>query len=166
MTSSLAALPPGLVLIVGAFLLPLLRGRARSIYMLLLPALGIAQLVAISQIYDAQLGEGVVLWSVSMFGYDLDVVRVDRLSLVFGYIFHIAGFLSVIYALRVRDWGRRGLRGRSDHPVRLLGAHRHLVGLPDMGESHRALLPLGHALPDRSGGFRGLAPGRRRGSGL
>ena len=33
-------LPPGLILILGAFLVPFFRGNARNIYMLLLPILG------------------------------------------------------------------------------------------------------------------------------
>ncbi len=38
-----------------------------------------------------------------LFDYELTVVRVDRLSLVFGYIFHLAAFLAAIYALHVKD---------------------------------------------------------------
>ena len=30
-------------------------------------------------------------------------MRVDKLSLVFGYVFHLAAFLGAIYALHVRD---------------------------------------------------------------
>jgi multicomponent Na+:H+ antiporter subunit D len=40
---------------------------------------------------------------VQLFDYQLTVLRVDRLSLVFGYVFHIAAFLTAIYALNVRD---------------------------------------------------------------
>ncbi len=105
MTSSLAAIPPGLILIVGAFLIPLLRGRVRSAYMLALPAFGLVQLLAISSIHGAQLAEGVILLRASIFDYELAIVRVDRLAMVFGYIFHIAAFFSVVYALRVKGWG-------------------------------------------------------------
>lgn len=35
--------------------------------------------------------------------YDLIPYRVDRLSLVFGYVFHIAAFISVLFSLHVRD---------------------------------------------------------------
>ena len=38
-----------------------------------------------------------------LFDYSLTMVRVDKLSLLFGYIFHIAAFVSVIYALHVKD---------------------------------------------------------------
>ena len=36
-------------------------------------------------------------------GYTFLPMRVDSLSLVFGYIFHIAAFLAALYALHVRD---------------------------------------------------------------
>lgn len=35
--------------------------------------------------------------------YDLVPYRVDRLSLIFGYVFHIAAFISVLFSLHVRD---------------------------------------------------------------
>ncbi|MDX9834921.1 MAG: proton-conducting transporter membrane subunit, partial [Desulfobulbus sp.] len=35
--------------------------------------------------------------------YELMPYRVDKLSLLFGYIFHIAAFIGVIYSLHVRD---------------------------------------------------------------
>ncbi len=46
------------------------------------------------------------LVQVSIFDYSLTPVRVDRLSLVFGYIFHIAAVLGMIFALRVKDTGQ------------------------------------------------------------
>lgn len=91
------SLPPGWLLILGGLLIPLLRGRARSAYMLLLPVLGFLQLLAISH------GD---LLQVSIFDYSLTPVRVDRLSLMFGYIFHVAAFLGMIFALRVKDTGQ------------------------------------------------------------
>ena len=89
--------PPGWLLIFGGLLVPLFRGRARSAYMLLLPALGFLQLLVIPD------GE---LLRLSIFDYSLTPVRVDPLSLVFGYIFHIAAFLGMIFALRVKDSGQ------------------------------------------------------------
>ena len=40
---------------------------------------------------------------IELAGLSLLPVRVDRLSLVFGYIFHIAAFIAALYALHVRD---------------------------------------------------------------
>ncbi len=42
------SVPPGCLLIFGGLLIPLLRGRSRSAYMLLLPALGFLQLLVLS----------------------------------------------------------------------------------------------------------------------
>jgi multicomponent Na+:H+ antiporter subunit D len=89
-------LPPGAILVLGAFLVPALRGRARSAYMLLLPVLGFVQLLLLAP------GEYL---SFPIFDYDLTPVRVDRLSLLWGYIFHIAAFVMVIFALRVKGAG-------------------------------------------------------------
>jgi len=87
-------LPPGLILIVGGLLISLLRGRAQAIAAVVLPVLGFVQLL--------MLEPGSYL-HVQLFDYQLTVLRVDRLSLVFGYVFHIAAFLTAIYALNVRD---------------------------------------------------------------
>jgi multicomponent Na+:H+ antiporter subunit D len=87
-------LPPGLILILGGLLILLLRGRAQAIAAVVLPVLGFAQLLML---------EPGSFFHVQLFDYQLTVVRVDRLSLVFGYIFHIAAFLTAVYALRVRD---------------------------------------------------------------
>lgn len=87
-------LPPGWLLIVGALLVPVLRGAARQAYMLVLPGLGLWQLLGIP------LGTSLVY---SFMGYDLELVRVDALSRVFGIVFYVATFISVIYAMRVKS---------------------------------------------------------------
>ncbi len=35
--------------------------------------------------------------------YELVLMRTDRLSLLFGYLFHIAAFIAVVFSLHVRD---------------------------------------------------------------
>ena len=87
-------LPPALILIVGSLLIPLLRGRLQSAYMLLLPVAGLAHLLGLSPGEYGRIG---------IFDYSITLVRIDGLSLVFGYIFHIAALLGVIYALHVKD---------------------------------------------------------------
>jgi len=86
--------PPGLILILGALLVPLLRGHLRNAYMLALPIVGFWGLLTIPE------GQHFVF---QLFGYTLNPVRVDRLSLVWGYIFHIAAAISIIYAFHIRD---------------------------------------------------------------
>lgn len=87
-------LSPGLIMIAGAALLPLLRGYWQRGFMLLLPVIGFWQTLML---------EPGTHGTVEMFGVTLTTLRVDSLSLVFGYIFHIAAFLSAVYALHVRD---------------------------------------------------------------
>jgi multicomponent Na+:H+ antiporter subunit D len=87
-------LSPGLILVIGAAFVPLLQGYLRSAYMLLLPLIcGWLML----QLTPGEYGK------VELFDYTLVMLRVDKLSLVFGYIFTLASFLSVIYALHMKD---------------------------------------------------------------
>lgn len=88
------ALPPAVILIVGAMLVPLLKGKAKSAWMLLLPVLSFVNLLAIPE------GQH---WTITFLGFDLIFGAVDRLSLIFGYIFHIVSFISILYALHVED---------------------------------------------------------------
>jgi len=87
-------LPPGLLLIVGALLVPLLRGRAAAAWLVLVSAASFAQILML---------EPGISHQIYLFDYQLTVVRVDRLSLLFGYVFHLAAILSAIYALHVTD---------------------------------------------------------------
>lgn len=88
------ALPPGLILILGALAIPLLPKRAQPFAAVVLPALGLVQLLMLAPGESHQL---------RLFDLELTVVRVDRLSLVFGYIFCLAAFLAAVYALHVKD---------------------------------------------------------------
>ncbi|MEX2353633.1 MAG: proton-conducting transporter membrane subunit, partial [Gammaproteobacteria bacterium] len=49
-----------------------------------------------------QVPEGVLV-HVQFLGYELTPYRTDRLSLLFGYLFHLATFIAIIYSLHVRD---------------------------------------------------------------
>ncbi len=86
--------PPGLLLIIGAFLVPILPPVLRNAYMLALPVLGFWGLLV--------LPEG-VHFAFDFFGHTLSPVRVDGLSLIFGYIFHIAAAISIIFAFHMKD---------------------------------------------------------------
>ena len=87
-------IPPAIILILGALLIPLFRGPLKAGYMLLLPVLSLWHLWSIPP------GE---YWQLTLFDYSLTMLRIDRLSMVFGTIFHIAAFINVIYALHVKD---------------------------------------------------------------
>ena len=94
MIEKILSLPPASILILGALLVPLLRGRLQSAYLLALPVLSFLHLIA--------LPDGHLL-QIHFLDYTLTPVRIDRLSLAWGYIYHIAAFLMVIYALHVKD---------------------------------------------------------------
>jgi len=90
----IAEFPPGLLLIVGAILLPFIKGNLRSAYMLLLPLIGIWQLMLL---------EPGTFGIMSPLGFEQTHVRVDKLSLIFGYIFYISATLGALYAWHIRD---------------------------------------------------------------
>ncbi len=97
--------PPGLILIIGALLVPFLRGRIKNVYVIALPALAFATVWQMPA--DATL-------SVSLFaGFDdLALLRVDNLSKAFGYIFTLNAVAAFIYAF--------GLKDKSQHIAALL----------------------------------------------
>ncbi|MEJ8571333.1 Na(+)/H(+) antiporter subunit D [Microbaculum marinum] len=85
---------PGLILILGALVVPLLRGIARSVFMLALPV--------VAFLYLLWLPNG-AYGGLSIFDLDLTTIRVDGLSRMFGYVFLIAAFLGVVFALHLKD---------------------------------------------------------------
>lgn len=90
----ISALPPFLLLIVGALIVPFLKGKIRNSWMLLLPVVSFVNFLLIPE------GNH---WVTSFFGHEIILGRVDRLSYIFGIIFHLITFLSVLYALHVDD---------------------------------------------------------------
>lgn len=90
----IGSLYPSLVMILGALLIPILRGRARQAYLLALPVASLVHLWMLPR--DLTL-------AMTVFDQTLTVVRIDKLSFVFGVIFHIAAILSVLYAVHVKE---------------------------------------------------------------
>lgn len=78
----------------GALAAIFLRGWPRNIIMLAAPIVGALNLMGL---------EHGVFWSLEFMGYALEPVKVDKLSLMFGYLFHLAAFIAIIYALHVKD---------------------------------------------------------------
>ncbi|WP_114287751.1 Na(+)/H(+) antiporter subunit D [Candidatus Halocynthiibacter alkanivorans] len=89
---------PALVLIAGALLLPLLTLRGQKITSLLIPALVILQ---VAQFNPGTWGE------VEFAGIPLVLFQVDRLALVFAWVFAIMAFLGNLYALHIQDAAQR-----------------------------------------------------------
>ncbi len=88
------AIHPGILLILGSVLVPFLKDSIKKVYLLLLTAIAFT--------ITALLSEG--NYGVFEFlGLTITPLRVDRLSLLFSYVFTIAGFLGIIYALHIKD---------------------------------------------------------------
>lgn len=94
MMSASAVVPPGLILMVGALLVPLCRGYLRSAVILGLP------LVAMGAVW--MVPDGVSL-TLPFLGYELAVVKADALSRLFGTIFTIMAFAGGLFALRQKS---------------------------------------------------------------
>lgn len=86
--------PVALIFVLGAVAVSFLRGPLRTAYMLLLPIIAFAYLLALPY---GEFGQ------VELLGQTLVLMRVDRLSLLFGYIFVLASLLNVIYAIHLKD---------------------------------------------------------------
>ena len=90
----IGSLAPFLIFLVAAAVAAFTWGWLRSAVMLLTPAIGALNLY--------MMPESATL-NMPFLGYELELLRVDRLSTLFGYLFHLATFLGVIFALHVKD---------------------------------------------------------------
>jgi len=91
------AVPPALIFILGAMLIPLLKGKLKQAYILLVPTVAFLDIIHLNQ------GTS---WVYHFLGYELIFCKVDRLSLVVGYIFVIIGFLAILYCLHIKEDGQ------------------------------------------------------------
>ena len=96
----LSSLPPFVLFFVGAVVIAFTRGTVRKVLILAIPLVG-----------------GLNLWfgvepglhlQFDLLGYTLTPYRADKLSLLFGYLFHLAAFLGFIYALHLGDGAPEG----------------------------------------------------------
>ena len=87
----LSLLPPGMVMILGACLVPLLPRHTQGWFALVLAMLSAGHLLLCFEDGDTL--------NYAIMGLELQPIRVDRLSLIFGYVFHIAAVMSTLYAL-------------------------------------------------------------------
>lgn len=90
----ISTVPPFLIFVAGALLVPFLNGSWKKACLLLIPVIGMINLLHVP--------EG-THWVVGFLDYDLILGRIDRLSLIFGYIFHLISFIAILYALHVKD---------------------------------------------------------------
>ncbi|MEX0617561.1 MAG: Na(+)/H(+) antiporter subunit D [Pseudohongiellaceae bacterium] len=89
-----ASIPPFVPFFLAAALAGVTRGALRSALMILIPVAGFVQLWMTSA--------GIHLQA-SVLDFDLILYRADRLGFLFGYLFHLAALIAVIYALHIRD---------------------------------------------------------------
>lgn len=85
---------PPFIYLYAALLCPLLPSRYRALLLLGTPVVGLIVLLGYA------FGQHAV---VSVVGFELGFMRVDKLSTIFGIIFSIAAFLAGLYAWHVRD---------------------------------------------------------------
>lgn len=86
--------PLAIIYMLGAILLPMLPRQWRSAAYLVL------SITAFYFLLHLELGASLTF---PFLNYELMVCRVDRLSLVFGYVFVIMGFLGGVYGFHVKD---------------------------------------------------------------
>ena len=88
--------PPGLIMMIGALLIPFLPHIVRQVYMLVL--------ILISA-YALTLGFGVHS-KVEFMDIEFIIFQSDTLTLPFAIIFHIAAILNVIYGAHEKNWNQ------------------------------------------------------------
>ncbi len=88
-------IPTAFLFFAAALVLPLIpHGRLRGAFLLALP------LLAGLQVWFLPLGN---LYQVGFFGFELELMRVDKLARAFGIVFTIAAVLGNLYAWHLRD---------------------------------------------------------------
>ncbi len=87
-------LPPFLLFFIAAAVVAFTRGVPRALVLVATPLLGALNLWYLP-------GDAAV--TIPLLGLELELLRMDRMSTLFGYLFHIAALIGVLYALHVRD---------------------------------------------------------------
>ncbi len=86
--------PPGMIMVIGALLIPFLPHIVRQIFMMLLVLLSV---------YPLTLGIGVHT-TINFFDLEFILFQSDALTIPFAIIFHIAAVLNIIYGAHVKHW--------------------------------------------------------------
>lgn len=89
---------PALLLIIGALIIPLFKGVWQKGFSLLIPIL---------VIYEVSIMTPGTYGSVDFAGISLVMFKVDKLSLVFGWVFAIMAFIGNLYSLHLNKPGQR-----------------------------------------------------------
>ena len=86
--------PPFLIFAIGALALIVIPERWRPAWTLFVPLAGLVNLLAL---------DPGVYWRTGILEYELVFGRIDKLSMLFALLFHIATALGAVFALHVRD---------------------------------------------------------------
>ncbi len=95
------SLPPFAIFFLGAILVASSRGRTRSGVMLLIPIVGALNLGGLDP--EASM-------TLNLLGYSLVPFKVTKLSMLFGYLFHLASFLGNLFSIHLEDKEHAGLQ--------------------------------------------------------
>lgn len=90
----MGSVAPFLIFFIAAAVVATTSGRLRAVVLLATPIIGAINLYLMPADMSVQ---------VPLLDYTLELVRLDRLSLLFGYLFHLAAFLGIVYALHIKD---------------------------------------------------------------
>jgi len=94
---------PGFIYLLGVPLIPVLKGTWKKAFLLSLPLLAFTVLFLMSK--GILLSEGKT-WVLPFLGHVLILGQVDKLSIVFAYVFVIASFCMILYALHIQEDGQ------------------------------------------------------------
>ncbi|OQX21845.1 MAG: hypothetical protein BWK75_02255 [Candidatus Altiarchaeales archaeon A3] len=94
-------IPPAILFLIGAIIVPFLRGKIQKAWILLIPLLAFIDMLII---YFGEY-EG-IFWTIEYAGFTLTFARIDSLSIIFGFVFVIMSFIGNLYALHVKGRGQ------------------------------------------------------------
>ncbi|RDX36915.1 Na(+)/H(+) antiporter subunit D, partial [Kangiella sp. HD9-110m-PIT-SAG07] len=87
-------LPAFVPFFIGALIALVTTGKVRQAVLLITPVLSGLHLLTVPV--------GTIV-SFNFLNFQMEVFEVDKLSLLFGYIFHLAAFICMLFALHVKD---------------------------------------------------------------
>ncbi len=120
----MSSLPPFLIFFLAALIAPFLSPWARKGFLVLVPVLGFVNMLFFTT---------GTFFSIDLFEYTLDLVRVDKLSLLFGTIFHLAAFIGILYSLHLSDHESQSAGGHPD--IEGPATIQHISGLLYVGSA-------------------------------
>jgi len=88
------ALPPSLIYLIGAALVPFLRGRFRQVFALAVPVIAFVNYYLITK---------GVHWRVELLDFELILGRIDSWSLIFLHIFTVLSFIGILFVIRENE---------------------------------------------------------------